>query len=157
MNVLFCLCLVLYVSTFGGSCNSSAPQSREGKRTRVTTGKVVSPPSTRGELNDEDNRDPEGEGLNENLDEKVSDPSRPAQSGVSLDQVRPILSRHCLRCHGARGTNPDLSEDRSIYMAAKAIVRSSGTRFNGMPKDNPASISQQEKDVLNAWQAGGFK
>jgi hypothetical protein len=42
-------------------------------------------------------------------------------------------------------------------MAAKAIVRSSGTRFNGMPKDNPGSISQQEKDVLNAWQAGGFK
>lgn len=171
---------ILIILVLLNGCQSSVPTSRAGTRKDLGTHDSTSkaPTSSAEKPQQEDSTDVVTASSDDSDDSDDSEARKDSGSrdrsgtrtdlgqdqsknqairSASIAEVKPIISKHCLRCHNANGSNPDLSNDRSLRAAARTVVRSSGTRFNGMPKDDPQKITQQEKDVLNSWQEGGFK
>jgi mono/diheme cytochrome c family protein len=76
---------------------------------------------------------------------------------VSLTEIRPLIEKHCVRCHGASGSRSDLTKDSQIITRGAEIVRRTASKFNGMPSDNPKAVTDSEKELLQQWKLGGYQ
>jgi hypothetical protein len=97
---------------------------------------------------------------------RVAPLAHPRSSNVTwTDEVRPILERRCLSCHGSgRTATPTLSSYREAALAARRIKRSVLERtmppWNVAPGfgvfGNDRDLPSHERDLLVSWVDGGM-
>lgn len=139
----------------------SAPRrggSESGSRSRGTSDgqtRAGEDRQTEDEPSDSDltsSNDPNERNPGRSLDQKD-----PQNRAISLVEIRPLIQKHCVRCHGVAGSRSDLTQDAQIVSRGSEIVRRTASKFNGMPSDNPKAVTDEEKDLLTQWKSGGYQ
>jgi uncharacterized membrane protein len=92
-------------------------------------------------------------------------PGKPANavSAVTLDQIRPVIETRCASCHSAHPSHPAfpnvpagviLDSDRQIVEEALRIHQQTVV-LRTMPIGNLTEISEDERQLIDAWYRGG--
>lgn len=145
------------------ACYSESPSNRTGQRSYETGGGgSTSDQSGRGNTKvrreNPDAQDDESQDQDTETNRGTADTTRgSATASVSLTEVRPLIRKHCIRCHGTTGSRSDLTQDAQIIARGADIVRRTASKVNGMPSDNPQAVTDEEKELLLNWKAGGYQ
>ena len=93
--------------------------------------------------------DPADEKEQESEDEDIKEPAKPK---VTYDlNVKKIMTSYCIKCHGSGGNLPELDTKKKVIAAGDAVLDS--VLADRMPKTG--ALRASEKDVIEAWVAGG--
>jgi uncharacterized membrane protein len=92
---------------------------------------------------------------------------RPARVGaggaVSFAAIQPIVATHCVSCHSARPSNPDIPEaPKGVAFDTAAEVRAHAAQImqqtvlsHVMPLGNATGMTEDERAMLGAWIEAG--
>lgn len=155
MGIHLNILIASYVTLAG--CGETAP-TRSGDRSSQETGGSGNRPRRPTSDNGKTTR-PNLQELNDQTDAGNANSQKRknlSPESVTLADIKPLIDKHCIRCHGASGNRSDLTKDAEVLLRGADIVRRTASKTNGMPSDNPRAVTQEEKNLLMNWKASGY-
>jgi uncharacterized membrane protein len=86
-----------------------------------------------------------------------------AEGPISFAAVQPIIATHCVSCHAAQPSNPDIPEaPKGVAFDTAAEVRAHAAQImqqtvlsHVMPLGNATGMTEAERAMLGAWVEAG--